>query len=83
MVHCYDIVSFGRRFYRSLVYASDTRFCYQSLAVEPCVGERDGKALGALPLGVALDPGSNPAAPDVLVAHSSNAENGEWMRHVL
>ena len=64
-------------------YASATRFCHQSLAIEPCVGERDGKALGALPLGVALDPGSNPAAPDVLVAHSSNAENGEWMRHVL
>ena len=57
-------------------YASATRFCHQSLAIEPCVGERDGKALGALPLGVALDPGSNPAAPDVLVAHSSNAENG-------
>lgn len=44
--------------------------------MEPCVKERDGEDLGALPLGVAVDPGSNPAAPDVLVAHSSNAENG-------
>ena len=38
MVHAYSIESYGRRFYRSLVYTSDARFCLR--AMQPSSADR-------------------------------------------
>jgi len=37
-VHCYDLVSHGRRFYRSLVYTSDSRYTLHEM--QPSAGDR-------------------------------------------
>ncbi len=39
MVHAYQIISHGRRFYRSLTYTSDARYCLRAL--QPSTSDRD------------------------------------------